>query len=199
MELPGIAVDFDDVLIPFTKHFLRYLHSKEDWSDERPVLPSYEQLNSPDFREMVADGELCQRLFVEFRQTTHWTRLHDIPPTRECAQALVELHHQGFPLYIVSARELVLQPDTSDYIDRFFPRIFRGVYLGNCYGTGTRRRKWEICQQLNCETLLDDSPSNIAEVEQHGIRGILVRGTPWSDRCSRSCSWVQIIETFTFH
>jgi uncharacterized HAD superfamily protein len=189
----NIAIDFDDVLVPFISPFLDYCNRTLSCQLqlEDCVGLSIAQLLNCD--ETTAHAIFCQFLESEEHQT-----MHQVPVTEECLTALTTLA-QHFGLCLVTARDTRLRAVTCQYLEQHCPGIFHQVCLANYYGPGQRYTKEFFCRQHQCQVLIDDSVHNIADLDNSEVDGLLFGDYPWNrqaDDRRRVVNWTEVLRHF---
>lgn len=95
---------------------------------------------------------------------------------------------QKYRLVVVTSRQSILEMQTKEFLNKYYPGIFDEVLLGNHYGgfsfskelilsiEGKKRSKPEMCKEVGAKLLIDDSFHYCTEcatadikVCQHGI------------------------------
>jgi uncharacterized HAD superfamily protein len=188
-----IAIDFDDVIVPFMQYFLTYcsgaLQKEFQWEDIHTLI----------FSEILGvTPDAVNDLFDQFvNNSPEWVDLHNTKPSHECIEALTALKEQGHNLVIVTAREPRFEHVTRIYIHQYMDGLFDNVYFANCYSrSGEKKTKLQLCQQLGCKILVDDNYSYLQELINNETIGILFGMTPWNQNVQtehRAVSWEQLV------
>jgi uncharacterized HAD superfamily protein len=109
-----IAVDFDDVIIPFMSKFMEYCSSRLNQKI------SIDRATRPTFREILNCPELeARELFEDYIVSPEWIELHQIPPFDNCQEKLTEFKEKGHSLVLVTAREERFREITQKYIETY--------------------------------------------------------------------------------
>ena len=138
-----IAIDIDEVLVPFLSPMAKY-HEKSI----SKTRYSYVYRDIFDITE-----EESQKMVQEFYKSQAFTQL---TPMRGAQKAMYKLRRGADKLYIVTGRQDTVREETEDWIDTFFPNIFDDVIITNSY-TPYEVKKSDICRALNIGLIIDDN------------------------------------------
>lgn len=148
------------------------------------------------------DADATEKVHAFFR-SSHFQRLAVIPGA---ITALSTLRTLGFPLAVVTSRQLIIESETRSWLSQHFPAdTFCAVEFGNHWGQAGRKiSKKELCERLGARLLIDDSLAYATEVAQAGIPTLLfdLDGSynwsksdgPLPERVVRVKGWEQVIE-----
>lgn len=193
-----VAVDFDDVLLPLVHPLIEYYNANHANGADFPCaeIANFKTYNYQQCFGIPRDD--MTKIFDEFMSSREFADLHRSEPSEECKQVIKELS-QSHKLVIISARDQKLRERTATYVDEWFPGCFSEIYLGNQYGTGTKRTKLQIMEQVDAHTLIDDNPDYITQIVHGGKTGILFGDYPWSsiEHCEnthRATEWKDLLE-----
>lgn len=200
-----IAVDFDDVLFPFTHKFQDYVVEKYGL---KPI-PKH-QIKSPLFVDVfenetnsissVSSQYKAQQIYDELIESEiQWNKFHIL--TEEEEKDMKKIYSQLLLLkdthefVIVTARsEIHNFKIITNYCNRYFPDIFIDFHFCNSYSnTGIKRTKAEICLQYKISVLVDDSLHNVKEVQMNSIRGIPFGKHSWSQHETNVSTWEALV------
>ena len=178
LNVRNIAVDFDDVIVPFMSYFIKFCsrHLK------RPIV--YENTKTLLINELLeCDAKETHSIFTEFYgNSEEWLELHKTPPIVDCVNVLTTLKKEGYGFYIVTARSHEFDNITNEYLNTFLPGIFDGVHFANYYGIeGKKTTKLALCIESDCQVLIDDSPQNVYDLHESQVDGILFGNYPWNN------------------
>lgn len=165
-DTADIAVDLDDVIFPFHRHFLAY-HNEHYGTNIQPT----------DIREFLAFDKLLGCTFDErWQRIWHFNRepstlqLELIPGAKEVLAWLKVCHR----LALVTARQHSSHGPTEDYLSHHLPPdTFVYRYYCNLYTEGPGIQKAQACLKLGARYLIDDSLENAIECAAEGITVIL--------------------------
>jgi len=116
---------------------------------------------------------------LEFYQTEYYRGLAPVEGAREGVRFL---QSQGHKLVIVTSTHESSLPVLRQSLDLYYPGCFRedDVHLTHHNGgSGPKRTKPEICQELGADILIDDHLGNLRGCREVGVQGILMR-RPWN-------------------
>lgn len=89
---------------------------------------------------------------------------------------------QSYDLFSITSRPISWKVKTEQWVQRYFPSTFSGVYLINSFSLdGVKRKKSEVCLELEVKVIVEDSPHVARECYEAGIRVVLLNH-PWNLR-----------------
>jgi 5'(3')-deoxyribonucleotidase len=166
-----IAIDIDEVLVPFLKSMSKY-HNKTITKTRY----SYVYRNIFDITE-----EESQKMVQEFYRSQAFTQL---TPMRGAQRAMYKIRRRADRMYIVTGRQDTVRDETEDWIDTFFPNIFDDVILTNSY-TPHEVKKSDICRALNIGLIIDDNKGICDQCIEAGMNALNYIGDdeiyPWCE------------------
>jgi len=125
------------------------------------------------------------------------------------AQESIELLSKTNELHVITSRPISIKDKTKEWIERYFGKIFFGIYHTDEYSgfgrrtilDGKKTRKVEVCRELNVNVLIEDSLMNAVQCAQgRGIERVLLMNQPWNqdgrlpEKVKRVYGWNEIIE-----
>ena len=173
-----IAIDIDEVLVPFLNPMARY--HKQKSGIQKTDTPKYSYVYRDIFN--VTEEE-SQKMVREFYKSGHFKVLK---PIRGSQRAMWSLRHNVEKMYIVTGRQDVIRKETELWVDHFFPGIFDDIILTNSY-TPNEVKKVDICRALNIGLLIDDNKAICDECIESGMSALNFIGThdeevyPWCE------------------
>ena len=173
-----VAIDIDEVLVPFLNPMARY--HKQKSGIQKTDTPKYSYVYRDIFN--VTEEE-SQKMVQEFYKSGHFQVLK---PIRGSQMAMRSIRHSAEKMYIVTGRQDVVRKDTELWIDYFFPGIFDDIILTNSY-TPNEVKKVDICQALNIGIIIDDNKSICDECVESGMTALNFIGVhdedvyPWCE------------------
>lgn len=184
---PKIAIDIDDTLSSFIAEFLKWYNIKLGTSYDFNDFKDYYWPNWMDVTEKEAVKSVH-----DFFETEEFKNL----PVLDGAKEWVEQMSEKYELYIVTARQTIVERITRDWLDKNFADKFKEVVFGNHYALNGVRGpgKGELCEKLGCEVLIDDNFYHLESLEKHGIKAVLL-DRPWnkeikdSEYVKRAYNW----------
>ncbi|KAG6520185.1 hypothetical protein ZIOFF_017223 [Zingiber officinale] len=82
------------------------------------------------------------------------------------------------------SRQNVIRDQTVEWIEKYFPGLFREIHFGNHFSLhGASRSKSDICRCLGAQVLIDDNPRYALECAEIGMKVLLFdyqSSYPWS-------------------
>ena len=165
-----IAIDIDEVLVPFLSSMAKY-HNKTITKTRY----SYVYRDIFDITE-----EESQKMVQKFYRSQDFTRL---VPIRGAQRAMYKLRRGADKMYIVTGRQDTAREETEDWLDTFFPNIFDDVILTNSY-TPHEVKKSDICRALNIGLIIDDNKGICDQCIEAGTNALNYIGEevyPWCE------------------
>jgi hypothetical protein len=158
-----IAIDIDEVLVPFLSPMARYHGEKS--GIRKTDKPKYSYVYRDIFN--VTEKE-SQKMVQEFYKSAQFKVLQ---PIRGSQKAMLTIRRDAKKMYIVTGRQDVVREDTEIWIDKFFPGIFDDIILTNSY-TPNEVKKVDICRSLNIDLIIDDNKSICDECVDSGMTAL---------------------------
>ena len=166
-----VAIDIDEVLVPFLKPMSKY-HNKTITKTKY----SYVYRDISDITE-----EESQKMVQEFYRSKDFTQL---TPIKGAQKAMYKLRRCANKMYIVTGRQDVVREETEDWINTFFPNVFNDVILTNSY-TPYEVKKADICRALNIGLIIDDNKGICDHCIENGVNALNFIGDdeiyPWCE------------------
>ena len=178
-----IGIDLDEVLADFMNPFIRFHNEKYKTSLKRDDFTSYFLWNN-----LGGTEEETKLKLDEFDATDYFKDIQPIPDSIETTKIL-NLYHR---LIILTSRPLNTNNETRYWVNRFFSNIFSDLYF-----TNKKRKKSEICLDLNISLLIEDSLEYALESALKDIK-VLLFDCPWNQsnelqkNITRVYSWSEI-------
>jgi len=172
-----IAIDLDEVLVPFLRPVARY-HGRQ--------LPGGK--HSYVFREVFdCTSEEAQDMIYEYYKSPEF--LFE-KPILGSQRAMARFRPQVNKMYVVTGRQEVAREQTELWIDRHFPGIFDDIILTNSY-TEREISKVDICRALSIGCIIDDSLDTCREFWDNRILAVNFVGDgdhvyPWCEETDNS-------------
>ena len=171
---PKIGCDLDDVLMPFTEHFIPLANDFFGTSYSPNHLLTYDPVtlfgtSEPEFRQVV----------YEFMNK----KAPDIQPIPDAKKHILRLA-KTFDIHIVTARNSAYTQHTLTWLNDHFKDVFKGVHFCNFFAVDGHNNehpmtKSDILLKYGMEALIDDNVDNINDVNAAGLTGILYGNYPW--------------------
>lgn len=185
-----IAIDLDEVLGDFVGAFLRWHNHrfKTRWQKEDIVRYHVEEIMD------IPQEEAHERIHLFFEE-----ELGNIPPMKGAEDA-VRILSQRHELYVVSARHNYLRLPTEQWLERHFPKMFRGLHLveDGLQNGEAEKTKGEICRELNCDLLIDDGSHHVESLLTAGLK-VIIFSHPWNiyhrfpPKVQRAENWQEVL------
>lgn len=137
-----VGVDLDDTLCDFTTPLNSYY--KEKYATDLEV-----------WCEPPEKVDLIIRDFINnFSQA-------DLQPISGSIEFFASIDRDLYEFYLISARDSDLQDCTEQWLEKYFPGVFKKVILCNYHNEGPKRCKTDVCKELGARIMIDDIPDNI--------------------------------------
>jgi len=170
IHMNRIAIDVDEVLVPFLSPMARFHKKKIE-------KPKYSYV----YRDIFGiTEEESQKMVQEFYKSPHFQVLK---PIRGSQRAMYSIRRKAEKLYIITARQDIVRKDTELWIDYFFPDIFDDIIFTNSY-TPNEIKKVDICRALNIGLIIDDNKTTCDECIASGMNALNFVGEnmyPWCE------------------
>lgn len=194
-----IAIDLDDVLANTTASLLNFINS----STNQLPISSASLENAPYWNFLGQTREEANENFFAFTNTDHFRNIEPFPEAVVAIEKLAKEH----TLFIISGRPLFIKQDSEEWIKKYFPGKFSGVYFTNNrlnkedFSAYWGRPKAEICDEIGAEVLIDDL-AEYARSSEH-IKVYLI-DKPWNkdaklDHAKRVGCWGEILIDLLTH
>ena len=199
MSRKTIAVDVDDVLSVNVPAFLEFSNKK--WGTSF-TIDDFDE----DWSKMwkISHAEVMSRS----KEMDEAGLVRDHKHLKDALPVLQKLSER-YDLIIVTARRKVLKEDTDDWIDRYFPNIFKEIHFAGIWDDiefrdkAHKMTKGDLVKQVGAEYLIDDQPKHCFAAADVGVVSILFGDYPWnrdvdatSNRLVRAHSWGEIGKYF---
>src|SRR6056300_298393 len=172
-----IAIDLDEVLVPFLRplaqyHGRRLPHSKHSYV----------------FREIFeCSHEQAQELIYDYYKSPEFLF---VKPITGSQRAMARFRPQVNKMYVVTGRQEAAREQTESWIERHFPGIFDDVILTNSY-TEHEISKVDICRALSIGCVIDDSLDTCRECWDNRMLAVNFVGDgdhvyPWCEETDNS-------------
>jgi 5'(3')-deoxyribonucleotidase len=166
-----IGIDVDEVLAAFLKNYCKYYNEKHKTNFSESDFISY------DFWTVVGGTvEDVINSVHDFHETKYFSEIEPVVGAIEGVKEIIK----GNELYAVSSRQDHLLTQTQQWLEKYFPKMFAGVFLVNNFAKGTEKRtKKGICEKLGIEVLIEDMPQYAEECASKKCKVIMLR-KPWN-------------------
>jgi 5'(3')-deoxyribonucleotidase len=170
-----IAIDIDEVLVPFLNPMARYHRQKS--GIRKTDKPKFDYVYRDIFN--VTEEE-SQKMVREFYESPHFQVLQ---PIRGSRRVMYKFRHATDKLYVITGRQDIVREETERWIDRHFPGIFDDIIFTNSY-TPNELKKVDLCRALNIGLIIDDNMGICNECIASGIQALNFVGEntyPWCE------------------
>ncbi len=172
-----IAVDLDETLSNTMQAFFglynRHVGGKHfKWEDITAYHISQIQW------VLLTDAEqsaMTNKMFLEHPEL--------VIPREWSRERIQQRYEEGHHLYVVSGRPLIFKELTSARIEKYFPWVFKDIFLCNHFFgqpvEGPVTTKGEICKRIDAHIMIDDDKYYAADTAGKGIKTFLF-DRPWN-------------------
>jgi len=173
-----IAIDMDEVLVPFVKPLAKWKNLK--------MPPNNTRYNYV-FREMFdITEEESSKMVHEFYDSKEFKELK---PIMNSQLGVIRLRGKAKKIYVVTGRQNKARQETERWLERYFPGMFDDLIITNSY-TEHEVKKVDICKSLALNAIIDDNMSICKECEENGITAHNFMGHdeiyPWVEHSNMS-------------
>jgi uncharacterized HAD superfamily protein len=171
-----IAVDLDDVLIPFASTVLEYYNALNGTNHK---LEEFDNYTWKKISDGTVEGET--KLMYSVLDSLEYSKIS----SQKGAEEAIGKLHQYHDLYVVSARPTEMEDISKKTISRLFKDKFNKIILVNdCpISVGERKTKADVCSKLEAQVLIEDSERHAIGVASVGIQ-VLLYDKPWNQKVS---------------
>jgi hypothetical protein len=173
-----IAIDIDEVLMPFVKPMAKWRGLKMPASNQR-----YEYVYKTMFN--ITESE-SSKMVEEFYQSEDF---YKIQPIVRSQIGMVKLKSKYKKIYAVTGRQDAARTKTEAWLNRHFEGIFDDLVMTNSY-TDLEISKVDICRSLAIKTIIDDNIHICRECKKDGMKAYNFMGYeevyPWCEQSDMS-------------
>ena len=185
----NIAIDLDETLCDFMTHFLHWYNQAKGTNWQFSDATDYDWSKFLKVTPQAAIESAC-----EFFETD---KFKNMPPIDGALKVIQQLS-EDYGLYLITARQTTLKGITVNWINTYFPGLFKEIILTNGYPLdgSPELEKGVVCKEKGCLMIVDDNPYHIPSLLENGIQPILLK-KPWNKYCTHLCSytiWVDNLE-----
>ncbi len=188
---PVIAVDIDEVLVPFAEGFIGFYNQVNGTAYELATTQVYrlEEITG-DTKEYMLEMVHQYHALVERRA--------DLPI--EGAVDAINRLLMYYEVDIVTSRRYVELEFTHKWLRQNFPKVFRKVHFIRGPDDGNVMTKSEICQQIGAKVLIEDQLTYALDAAKSGIRVLLFGSYPWNQidvlphNVKRVYNWDEVLQ-----
>src|SRR3989344_6355460 len=162
-----IGLDMDEVLCDLLSEYIKFLNSEYDMSLSQKHFNGYYAWDT-----WKGTIEEKIKLFDEFYKSKYFK---NIKPIKEAVDHLLNLKN-NHKLYIITSRPDYLKIHTRNWIKKYFPETFSGIYFTNYI---LNKKKSDICKKIGIEIMIEDSVDYALDCSLYNIKVILL-SYPWN-------------------
>jgi 5'(3')-deoxyribonucleotidase len=152
-----IAIDIDEVLMPFVRPMARWKGVKMPRHDTK-----YEYVYKDMFK--ITEEESAE-MVREFYKSREFSEIKPIPGSQ---LGMVKLRGKFDKVYAVTGRQDIVRDKTEAWLSQHFEGVFDDVVLTNSY-TDFEVSKLDICRSLAIGTIIDDNMHTCLQCKEAGM------------------------------
>lgn len=168
---PVLAVDIDDVLIPFAPSFIERYNQKHDTNYTHDDYSSYFFVK--DIYGVETEDE-AERYITEYLQ---WAMANNTPLKSEAVEAIRKLEDH-YDIYVITSRHPENYEATKNWLQKQLPDVFKDVHFIRAREEKTS--KAQICAEIGANVLIDDHPDHLKDCAKYGVKGLLFGDYRWN-------------------
>lgn len=190
-----IAIDIDDVLIPFAEHAVAYVTSRSG----KPVsmLELYTENGNGVSASGLTDEEFV-RLVREYQESDFPMRRRPLLGAREALKKL----SKEFEIHIITSRDPKHEPHTRKWLCEYIDDILSDYtlsFVGNPFSGTEHSTKAAICHEIGAMWLIDDQTKYADQLKVGSTRAILFGDYDWNkdhkgDHFVRAKDWNDVLK-----
>lgn len=151
-----LGFDLDEPLADMFTTFIMYHNAFHGTNYTRDDWTSYS------FMDFMGDeSEVVYDKIKHYFTTSYFKNMK---PTAGAVEGVKKLRNNN-QLYVITARMLMVEDETKEWVEHYYPKFFSGIYLTNQGDIkGPKKDKSYYCQLLGIESFVDDAYHNILDV-----------------------------------
>ena len=173
VKKPILAIDIDETIA-------QLMPSLVNFHNEKYGEPHYhiDHFHTLAFHEVWGGTpEETTDKIEEYYLSHHFKGIEPIPDAKEY---LIDLKNH-FELHVVTARGHNVREETINWLNIHYNDIFEDFHFGNLYGlNGIKKKKSQLCQEINAIALVDDSFHYATDCAENGIPVVLFGKYAWN-------------------
>lgn len=178
-----IGIDFDEVLADTWSAVIEFHNDRYQTSWQR------KKIKTPRFWDVLgATKEESYKKAVEFCGTQYFKNTKPVIGSLDGIDYLIS---RGYKLIIITTRPSYLSKETENWIKRYFPNKFAGIFYSS------ENTKSSVCLKERAKFLIEDDLDNAKECESSGVKVFLL-DSPWNNSqelpegITRFYSWLEV-------
>ncbi len=167
-----IGIDLDNILAEIISPLTEFHNKTYNTSYSFPDYKQYEL----DITWNCTEKESIERVFA-FYKSPFFSRIKPVTGSRE----VIDYLSQKYDLCIITSRPHIVEKETTRWINKYFPKKFKGIYHTNQFSKlgSVRKQKSEVCKAIGASILIEDCLEFALESASHGITTYLI-DKPWN-------------------
>ena len=187
-----LAIDIDEVLADFSAGLVKY-YKKQHGIKLR-------NFNIDNTEWWQAWGGTKEGAIGRVYEFVHSNAIMAIKPIKGSRRGIKELKKLGHDLLVVTGRPMAVLEKTVDWLERFYPKVFRGVYSTDFHIVNKgKENKGDICARKGVKLMIDDYYAYCLEALEHNIPTLLYSSSWNKDKklptgMTRVNNWQEIVD-----
>lgn len=178
-----IGVDFDEVLANTWSAVIEFHNERYQTSWQRKKIKTsrfWDALGVTKEESYKKVGEFCGTKYFK-----------NIKPIIGSQEGIDYLASRSYKLVIITTRPSYLSKETEDWLQRYFPNKFAGIFYS------LENTKSSVCSRERAKFLIEDDLDNAKECASLGVKVFLL-DSPWNssqelpEGITRFFSWLKI-------
>lgn len=197
MSKPRIAIDIDEVLVPFCEELARHHNERYQTALQLEDFISHEYWKVWGGTKEESIEKV--RVFITEGHTRH------LSPMREAQEALNLLKKEFDPV-VVTSRQRVYEDFTREWVETHFPNTFSAIHFCSYWDqVPPFFTKAEVCKEIGAIVLVDDHIQYVLECAAQGLPSILFGNYPWNqtdvlpEKVTRAANWTETCKLLLNH
>jgi len=167
-----IGIDVDDVLANFCSFLITYHNRKYGTNFVESDHIHYEF-----WKIWGGTEEEALKKIYDFYDSKEFDSIFPVHGSQDGIACLREDHD----LVVITSRHELVEGKTINWLNNYFPEKFSEIYFANEWSNHLQRggRKYEICEKLGVELMVEDCLKYAMDCADHGIKTFLL-DCPWN-------------------
>lgn len=193
-----IAIDVDDVTAAESESIRQFINmtyglnlTPADYDVEGPYWGYWEHV-------WGVDKDTGKRWYEAYLESGAKATAQVVEGAIEAINALKE----NYELVIITSRHDTLIDITHEWLEKHFPKTFKGVHFTEVWESDEKVTKALICRKVGADYLVDDSADHCNLAAEEGIKALLFGDYGWNRKLpvvegvKRVKNWQEVLEYF---
>lgn len=177
MKKPTIAIDVDDVLAKTSQGFIEF--SNKTWGHNL-TIDDYDE----DWAKAWGTSVEVARERADILHAS--AAIAELSYFPEALSVLMKLKKQ-YRLVVATSRRASISQESREWLERYYPGIFEGVFFSGIYDgklgrheDHIARTKNDLLAEIGADYLIDDQLKHCFAAGEHGVRAMLFGSYAWN-------------------